>query len=132
MRLAIYSSLHVFDDYHLIDSTEIDHELTYLIDHQPSNLHLIIATRENPHLPLARLRARDQFTELRANDLRLTPTEAAEFLNQVMSLNLSAEDIAALENRTEGWIAGLQLAALSMTSNSPLTLTLSPQGERGK
>ena len=108
------SFVHVFDDYHLIDSTEIDHELAYLIDHQPSNLHLVITTRENPHLPLARLRARGQLTELRAADLRFTPAEAAEFLNQVMSLNLSAEDIAALENRTEGWIAGLQLAALSM------------------
>ena len=67
-----------------------------------------------PHLPLARLRARGQLTELRAADLRFTPAEAAEFLNQVMGLNLSAEDIAALETRTEGWIAGLQLAALSM------------------
>ena len=66
------------------------------------------------NLPLARLRARDQLTELRAADLRFTPAEAAEFLNQVMGLNLSAEDIAALEDRTEGWIAGLQLAALSM------------------
>jgi LuxR family maltose regulon positive regulatory protein len=107
------SFVHVFDDYHLIDSTEIDHELAYLIDHQPSNLHLIIATREDPHLPLARLRARDQFTELRASDLRFTSSEAAGFLH-AMSLNLSAEDIDALEDRTEGWIAGLQLAALSM------------------
>ena len=77
-------------------------------------MHLVIATREDPHLPLARLRARGQLTELRAADLRFTPAEAAEFLNQVMGLNLSAEDIAALETRTEGWIAGLQLAALSM------------------
>ena len=77
-------------------------------------MHLVIATREDPHLPLARLRARGQLTELRAADLRFTPAEAAEFLNQVMGLNLSAEDIAALETRTEGWIAGLQLAAISM------------------
>ena len=77
-------------------------------------MHLVIATREDPHLPLARLRARGQLTELRAADLRFTPAEAAEFLNQVMGLNLSAEDITALETRTEGWIAGLQLAALSM------------------
>ncbi len=77
-------------------------------------MHLVIATREDPHLPLARLRARSQLTELRATDLRFTQAEAAEFLNQVMGLNLSAEDIAALEARTEGWIAGLQLAALSM------------------
>ena len=77
-------------------------------------MHLVIATREDPQLPLARLRARGQLTELRAADLRFTPAEAAEFLNEVMGLNLSAEDIAALEDRTEGWIAGLQLAALSM------------------
>ena len=81
-------------------------------------MHLVIATREDPHLPLARLRARGQLTELRAADLRFTPAEAAEFLNQVMGLNLSAEDIAALETRTEGWIAGLQLAALSMQGRS--------------
>src|SRR3712207_627433 len=77
-------------------------------------MHLVIATREDPHLPLARLRARGQLTELRASDLRFTLSEAAEFLNSVMGLGLSAEDIAALESRTEGWIAGLQLAALSM------------------
>ena len=81
-------------------------------------MHLVIATREDPHLPLARLRARGQLTELRAADLRFTPAEAAEFLNRVMGLNLSAEDIAALETRTEGWIAGLQLAALSMQGRS--------------
>ena len=77
-------------------------------------MHLVITTREDPHLPLARLRARGQLTELRAADLRFTTTEAAEFLNQVMGLNISAEDVTALETRTEGWIAGLQLAAISM------------------
>ena len=77
-------------------------------------MHLVIATREDPHLPLARLRARGQLTELRATDLRFSSSEAAEFLNQVMGLDLSAEDIAALETRTEGWIAGLQLAAFAM------------------
>ena len=81
-------------------------------------MHLVIATREDPQLPLARLRARGQLTELRAADLRFTPSEAAEFLNQVMGLNLSAEDIAALETRTEGWIAGLQLAAISMQGHA--------------
>ena len=104
----------VLDDYHLIDSKPVDQALTFLIEHLPPQMHLVITTREDPQLPLARLRARGQLTELRAADLRFTPAEAAEFLNQVMSLNLSAEDIAALENRTEGWIAGLQLAALSM------------------
>ena len=83
-------------------------------------MHLVIATREDPPLPLARLRARGQLTELRAADLRFTPAEAAEFLNRAMGLNLSAEDIAALETRTEGWIAGLQLAALSMQGHSEI------------
>lgn len=104
----------VLDDYHLIDSQQVDQSLDFLIEHQPPQMHLLIATREDPSLPLARLRARSQLTELRAADLRFTPAEAAEFLNQSMGLNLSAEDIAALETRTEGWIAGLQLAALSM------------------
>ena len=105
----------VLDDYHVIDAKPVDDSaLTFLLEHLPPQMHLVIATREDPHLPLARLRARGQLTELRAADLRFTPAEAAEFLNQVMGLNLSAEDIAALETRTEGWIAGLQLAALSM------------------
>jgi LuxR family maltose regulon positive regulatory protein len=77
-------------------------------------MHLVIATRDDPHLPLARLRARGQLTELLTTDLRFTSAEAADFLNQVMGLDLSAADIAALETRTEGWITGLQLAAISM------------------
>ena len=81
-------------------------------------MHLVIATREDPPLPLARLRVRGQLTELRAADLRFTPAEAAEFLNRMMGLNLRDADIAALEARTEGWIAGLQLAALSMQGRS--------------
>src|SRR3989440_6633599 len=104
----------VLDDYHVIDAKPVDIALTYLVEHLPPQMHLVIATREDPQLPLARLRAQGQLIELRAADLRFTPSEAAEFLNQVMGLNLSAEDIAALEDRTEGWIAGLQLAALSM------------------
>jgi LuxR family maltose regulon positive regulatory protein len=104
----------ILDDYHVIDSKPVDKALTFLLKHLPPQMHLVIATREDPHLPLARLRARGQLTELRAADLRFTPSEADDFLNQVMGLNLSAEDIAMLENRTEGWIAGLQLAALSM------------------
>jgi LuxR family maltose regulon positive regulatory protein len=104
----------VFDDYHLIDAKSVDNALTFLIEHLPPKMHLVITTREDPHLPLARLRARGQCTELRAADLRFTPAEAAEFLNRVMGLDLSAEDITALESRTEGWIAGLQLAALSV------------------
>jgi len=110
----------VLDDYHVIDapavdvSTSVDAALAFLLEHLPAQMHLVIATREDPALPLARLRARNQLTELRAADLRFTPAEAAEFLHQVMDLDISAEDIAVLETRTEGWIAGLQLAAISM------------------
>ena len=111
----------VLDDYHAIDSKSIDDALTFLLEHLPPPMHLVIATREDPHLPLARWRARGQLTELRAADLRFTPVEAAEFLSQVMGLNLSAENIAALETRTEGWIAGLQLAALSMQGHQDAT-----------
>jgi len=108
------SFIFVLDDYHVIDEKSIDAALTFLIEHQPPQMHLVIATREDPSLPLARLRAQGQLTELRAADLRFTPAEATEFLNHMMGLNLSDRDVAALESRTEGWIAGLQLAALSM------------------
>ncbi len=104
----------VLDDYHIVDSKPVDEALTFLLKHLPPQIHLVITTREDPHLPLARLRARGQLTELRATDLRFTPSEAAEFLNQMMGLNLSAEDVTALEARTEGWITGLQLAALAL------------------
>jgi LuxR family maltose regulon positive regulatory protein len=104
----------VLDDNHVIDSKPVDEALAFLLDHLPSQMHLVITTREDPHLSLARLRARGQLSELRAADLRFTPSEAADFLNQVMGLNLSEKDITALETRTEGWIAGLQLAAISM------------------
>jgi len=104
----------VLDDYHLADAEPVDAALTFVIEHLPPQMHLVIATREDPQIPLARLRARGQLTELRAADLRFTPSEAAAFLNEVMGLSLSAEDVAALGDRTEGWIAGLQLAALSM------------------
>jgi LuxR family transcriptional regulator, maltose regulon positive regulatory protein len=103
----------VLDDYHVLDAKPVDKALTFLLEHLPPQMHLIITTREDPNLPLARLRARDQLTELRAADLRFTTAEAAEFLNQEMGVDISADDIAILETRTEGWIAGLQLAALS-------------------
>jgi LuxR family maltose regulon positive regulatory protein len=111
----------VLDDYHVIDVRAVDDALTFLLGHLPPRMHLVIATREDPHLPLARLRARGQLSELRAADLRFAPSEAAEFLKGVMGLSLSAEDIAALETRTEGWIAGLQLAALSMQGHQDAT-----------
>ncbi len=111
----------VLDDYHLINSKPVDEALAFLVDHQPPQMHLVITSRENPPLPLPRLRARGKLTELRAADLRFTPAEAAQFLNHVMDLNLSAEDIAALDKRTEGWIAGLQLATLAMQGRVDIT-----------
>jgi LuxR family maltose regulon positive regulatory protein len=109
----------VLDDYHLVDSMQVDQAVAFLVERLPPQMHVVIATREDPQLPLARLRGRGQLAELRAADLRFTPGEAAEFLNQVMGLNLSAQEIAALEDRTEGWIAGLQLAALALQGASP-------------
>jgi len=115
----------VLDDYHVVEAGgplgAVDQVLNYLVEHLPSQMHLVIATREDPPLPLARLRARDHLTELRATDLRVTPAEAATFLTQVMGLNLSVQDVATLEDRTEGWIAGLQLAALSMQGHQDIS-----------
>jgi LuxR family maltose regulon positive regulatory protein len=111
----------VLDDYHAIDAQPVDQALAFLVEHLPPQFHLVIATREDPQLPLARFRARGQLTELRAADLRFTSTEAAAFLKEAMGLNLSAEDVAALETRTEGWIVGLQLAALSMQGQQDVT-----------
>lgn len=111
----------VVDDYHVIDSQAVNQAITFLVEHQPQQMHLAITTREDPALPLARLRVRSQLNELRAIDLRFTSAEAAEFLNQMMGLNLSDQNITALESRTEGWIAGLQLAALSMQGHQDAT-----------
>jgi LuxR family maltose regulon positive regulatory protein len=104
----------VLDDYHVIEGGKVHGALAFLLDHLPSQAHLVIASRTDPPLPLARLRSRGQFTEIRAADLRFSPEEAATFLNHIMGLNLRTESITALEARTEGWIAGLQLAAVSM------------------
>lgn len=104
----------ILDDYHLIDAPQVHESLNYLIENLPPPLHLVITTREDPPISISRLRARGQLTELRAADLRFTSSEAAAFLNQVMGLDLSGENFALLEERTEGWIAGLQLAALAM------------------
>ena len=104
----------VLDDYHLIDSPEIHVGIAYLVDHLPPRMHLVIASRADPPLPLPALRARGELVEVRAVDLRFTADEAADYLNDVMGLHLTATDVAALEDRTEGWIAALQLAALSM------------------
>jgi len=104
----------MLDDYHAIDSTDVDDALIFLLDHLPPQMHLVIATREDPQIQLARLRVRGELTELRVADLRFSADETADFLNQMMNLNLSRDDILALETRTEGWIAGLQLAGLSL------------------
>ncbi|HET8524474.1 MAG TPA: hypothetical protein VFL82_14655, partial [Thermomicrobiales bacterium] len=104
----------VLDDYQVIESAPIHDALGSIIEHLPPTAHLVIVSRADPPFPLGRLRARGQPTELRDADLRFTPQEAALFLREAMGLTLSPDDITALENRTEGWIAGLQLAALSL------------------
>jgi LuxR family maltose regulon positive regulatory protein len=104
----------VLDDYHVIDARDINDGMVFLLDHLPPRLHLVIASRADPVLPLGRLRARGELVEIRVGDLRFTPEEAAAYLNESMGLHLNAEDVATLEGRTEGWIAALQLAALSM------------------
>ncbi|MBU4449659.1 MAG: LuxR C-terminal-related transcriptional regulator [Proteobacteria bacterium] len=104
----------VLDDYHLIDAKQIHTVVEFLLDHLPKQMHLIIATRSDPPLHLARLRGRDQLTEFRASDLCFTVNETSIFFTKVMNLKLTSDDIAMLESRTEGWIAGLQLAAISM------------------
>ncbi|TFC51217.1 LuxR C-terminal-related transcriptional regulator [Cryobacterium shii] len=111
----------VLDDFQLIEEKTIRDALVFFLDHLPSNLHLAVASRSDPLLPVARLRAGGELTELRAADLRFTPDEAAAFLSQMAGLELSPEDVAALESRTEGWIAGLQLAALSMRDRSDVS-----------
>ena len=104
----------MLDDYQFINSQAVHEAVAFLLEHCPRTFHLVIASRSDPPLPLARLRARGQTVELRAADLRFTEPEAAQFLNDVMGLHLDAGSVAALEERTEGWIAGLQMAALSM------------------
>src|SRR5712691_3010074 len=124
MELVLTSTLNAFttlskdavlilDDYHVIETQKIHQALTYLLEHLPPRLHLVIATRVDPPLPLARLRVRGFLTEVRAIDLRFTPEEAGAFLTETMGLPLTIEQVSALEERTEGWIVGLHLAALS-------------------
>jgi len=111
----------ILDDYHLISDQAIRESMLFLLDHLPANLHLVLATRTDPELPLSRLRVRGQLVEVRDRDLLFTQAETASFLTQGMGLPLSAEDVATLSKRTEGWIAGLQLAALSMRKREDLS-----------
>ena len=104
----------VLDDYHLVESPEIEEGVIFLLEHLPAQVHVVIATRADPRLPLARLRARGELVEIRAADLRFSRVEAATYLNTVVGLDLTAADVAILGERTEGWIAALQLAGLSM------------------
>lgn len=109
----------ILDDYHLIDDALVHQSLAYWLEHCPAHMHLIIASRADPLLPLSRLRGRGQLVELRTDDLQFSWQESAAFLNQAMGLNLIPQHISALQERTEGWIAGLQLAALSLQGRNP-------------
>src|SRR5215212_4538383 len=111
----------VLDDYHLIDSESVHGMVSFLLERLPEGAHLVISGRVHPPLPLARLRARGQMIELNAAELSFTREEAAAFLKEVMGLDLSAEDVGKLEEITEGWIAGLQLAALSMRDRKDIS-----------
>ncbi len=104
----------VLDDYHVIDALDVHEQMVFFLDHLPGNVHVVLATRVDPALPLARLRARGELVEVRAADLRFTPEEASSYLCDTMGLSLTQRDVEALDGRTEGWIAALQMAALSM------------------
>ncbi len=106
----------VLDDYHAIQTASIHESLNFLLDHAPKGFMVVITTREDPPLSLARRRGRGQITEIRAADLRFTPDETGEFINAVMRLNLPAGELKTLESHTEGWIVGLQMAAIALAS----------------
>ena len=114
--LAIISEkmILVLDDYHLIQTEAIDEALAFFIEHMPPSMHLVICSRADPNLPIARLRARGQLNELRGSDLAFTQTETAQFLEQVTNLSVTELDVTSLNNHMEGWIAGLQMAALAL------------------
>ncbi|WEK56306.1 MAG: LuxR C-terminal-related transcriptional regulator [Candidatus Cohnella colombiensis] len=114
LQAVTYPFVFVMDDYHIIESDSIHKAIGMLIERMPSHMHMIIATRQNPPLSLARLRVRNELMEVRATDLQFTHAEAAEFLSEVMELQLAPAEVDLLESRTEGWAAGLQLAALSL------------------
>src|SRR5690606_32488310 len=109
-----YPFILVLDDYHMVNSKQVNDAVFFLLEHLPSQMHIIITTREEPNMSLAKLRVRNELNEIRAADLKFNRSESMEFLNGSMGLNLPSETVATLELRTEGWIAGLQLAALSI------------------
>lgn len=115
------SAMLVLDDFHLVSAPVVHRSVAFFLDHLPPTLHLVIATRAAPPLPIARLRAQGELVELRLGDLRFTPVEVASFLNRTMGLELSPGDVETLANRTEGWIAGLQMAAASMRQRDDLS-----------
>jgi LuxR family transcriptional regulator, maltose regulon positive regulatory protein len=110
----------VLDDYQQINNPDIHEGIAFLLDHRPEPLHLVIITRSDPPVPLARLRARGQVLELRASDLQFTTDEAASFINDGMGLDLPLQAVRILEQRTEGWAAGLQMAALSLRNRTDI------------
>jgi LuxR family maltose regulon positive regulatory protein len=120
IALRIDPLILVLDDYHHLSETAVLEVMEFLLQNLPPQLHLVLTTREDPAFPLARLRSRDQITDIRAWDLRFTQEETDAFLRSVMGLDLSKQDVAALEDRTEGWVAGLQLAGLSMQRQADL------------
>lgn len=104
----------VLDDYHLVESQQVHNSITYLLEHQPEQMHLVIAARADPPLPLARFRGREMVLEMRTDDLRFTLDEVNRLLNELKAPELASEDVAELNGRTEGWVVGLKMAALSM------------------
>lgn len=104
----------ILDDFHFIHNPQVIDAVKYLLEHQPPDFHLVIITREDPQLPLSRLRVQERLTEIRMEDLCFSKDEAADFFIRVMGLKLSDKVVEAITFRTEGWIAGLQLAGLSL------------------
>lgn len=116
----------VLDDYHVIHNNSVNEAIAFLLEHSPPNMHMVILTREEPNLPLARFRVRDEVTDLSIADLRFNTHETTAFLNQTMNVELSLEELAVLENRTEGWIAGLQIAAVSLKEHPAADRLIQP------